>query len=69
MRGGCKMKKISRGKEKDTVQKTRNVINHNGSYYFCLPKSFVLRHNLKPGDKLSVLIGENLKITPFEKAK
>jgi antitoxin component of MazEF toxin-antitoxin module len=62
------VKNKSRGVEKERDQKTRKVINHGGSYYICLPKSFVQRHNLAPGDKVSVLVGENLKITPYEKA-
>lgn len=62
------MKKNLSKREREERIKTRNVINHNGSCYICLPKSFVQRHNIKPGDKLALLEGENLKIVPLEKA-
>lgn len=61
------MKKNLRSGEKEEGVKTRNVINHNGSYYICLPKSFVTRHNISPGDKLALVPGEVLKVVPLGK--
>jgi len=46
---------------------TRKVLNIAGSSYICLPKLFCYRHNIKPGDKMALVVGENLKITPLEK--
>ena len=46
---------------------TRKVIHIKGSYYICLPKLFCYRHNIKPGDEMALVVGENLKVTPFEK--
>lgn len=62
-------KKILSKGEKESGVKIRKVINHNGSYYICLPKKFIKRHHLAPGDKVVVLLGENLKIVPLEKSE
>jgi len=53
--------------EKNVKITTRTVIMNNGSLYVNLPKKFVKRHGIVPGDKMAMMVGENLKISPMEK--
>lgn len=46
---------------------TRKVINIAGSCYICLPKLFCYRHNIKAGDKLALMVGESLRVMPFDR--
>lgn len=62
------MEKKLRGGEREEGVKTRNVINHNGSYYICLPKSFVSHHKISPGDKVAIIDHlACLEVVPFRK--
>lgn len=46
---------------------TRKVLGIKGSLYICLPKLFCCHHDIKAGDIMALMMGENLKIMPFEK--
>jgi len=46
---------------------SRKVVNQRGTLYVSLPKRFVERHGIKPGDNVSMVCGNFLKIIPSER--
>lgn len=47
---------------------TRKLIGLNGSLYICLPRKFVISHNLQAGDRVPVIVSSgHVKIVPYEK--
>lgn len=51
---------------KDFIVKIRKIVKHGNSFYIAIPREFMLRHNLKPGDHLPILAGYVLKIIPMK---
>ena len=47
----------------------RKLLSIKGSLYLCLPKAFTSRHNLHPGDRVTAIPGENLRVVPMEREK
>lgn len=52
--------------EKKCEVVVRKTIRVNGSIYICIPAKYVARHGIKPGDRMAVMMGENLKISTME---
>jgi hypothetical protein len=46
---------------------SRKVIQINGSMYVCIPAKYVARHGVEPGDRMAVMMGENLTVVRMEK--
>ncbi len=44
----------------------RKVIRQHDSLYVCLPKCFVERHNIRPGDFMSLISGTILRVMPMQ---
>jgi hypothetical protein len=53
--------------EKKSEVVVRRAVQINGSMYVCIPAKYVARHGIEPGDKMAVMMGENLKISPMER--
>ena len=53
--------------KKFTEPVSRKLLRMRSSLYLCLPQVFCERHGLKPGDKVMVSGGENLKVVPMER--
>ena len=47
------------------VTKVRKIIKLGASSYVCLPREFVLKHNLLPGDKVAVVSDTLCKVIPM----
>lgn len=54
--------------EKKSEVTVRKVLQIHGSMYVCIPKKFVDRHGIQAGDRVAMLMGENLKLSLMEKA-
>ena len=60
-----------RGRPRGTTQKVeglittnRRVLKNGKSLYICLPKDFVKKHDIQPGEPLPIVANSILKIIP-----
>jgi len=65
MRLRCKLMTDKNTEKSDRVLH-RKVIKQHSSLYVCLPKCFVERHNIRPGDFMSIISGTILQVMPME---
>jgi len=56
------MKKKSEG----PIVKLRKAVEQHGTLYISLPREFVDKHGIKPGEKLPVIANHILKIVPMK---
>jgi hypothetical protein len=57
-------REIFMSEKNDTRVKSaeRSLVSLGGSLYLNIPKDFVVKHNLKPGDTLTVIMGESMRV-------
>lgn len=53
-------------KKEGPIVKLRRAVSQNGTIYVALPKEFVKKHNIEPGEKLPVIADHILKIVPMK---
>jgi hypothetical protein len=53
--------------EKKAEVAVRKVVQISGSMYVCIPAKYVARHGVQAGDRMAVMIGENLTVARMER--
>jgi antitoxin component of MazEF toxin-antitoxin module len=54
-----------RKKDEDLIAKVRTIFRSGESLCVTLPKKFVVKHGLKPGDRIPIIANSILKLIPM----